>query len=108
MRVGEVVIIFDKDAPRGQWHMGVVEELLAGRDGKVRGAVIKTVQKSGRQVRLRRAVQHLYPLEVQEEGRDVCDSGEEEQAAGALRRSTRTAARDAKVRLERLGESDLL
>ena len=108
VRVGEVVIIFDKDAPRGKWRMGVVEELLAGRDGKVRGAVIKTVQKSGRQVRLRRAVQHLYPLEVQEEGRDVCDSGEEEQAAGALRRSTRTAAREAKVRLERLGESDRL
>ena len=36
--VGEVVIVKDKQLPRGQWKLGVVDEVMKGRDGVVRVA----------------------------------------------------------------------
>ena len=41
------------------WKLGIVEGLIRGRDGVVRGAKVKTVNGQ-----LERAVQHLYPLEL--------------------------------------------
>ena len=45
-----------KNHPRGLWKLVLVEQLIKGSDGQVRGARVCT--QSG----LDRSVQHLYPL----------------------------------------------
>ncbi len=57
--VGDVVIIGDNEKKRGEWQLGVVEELVTGKDGEVRVAKVRS-----RKSRLERAVQQLYPLEL--------------------------------------------
>ena len=56
---GEVVIIKSEEKNRAQWKLGVVEDLITGRDGVIRGAKLK----SGKSF-LERPIQHLYPLEL--------------------------------------------
>ena len=67
VRVGDVVVVYEEDRKRGEWKMGVVESLVTGRDGIVRGATVRVVTK-GKPVRLSRPVQRLYPLEFRSEG----------------------------------------
>ena len=57
--VGEVVLIKSDDKNRGKWKVGIVAELIKGRDGVVRGAKLRTGTSH-----LERAVQQLYPLEL--------------------------------------------
>ena len=56
---GEVVIIYEETQNRNIWKMGIVSNLIRGRDGVVRGAKVRT----GKGV-LERPIQHLYPLEL--------------------------------------------
>ena len=56
---GEVVIIKSEEKKRAQWKLGVVEDLITGRDGVIRG----TKLKSGKSF-LERPIQHPYPLEL--------------------------------------------
>ena len=56
--------ILANKTPTQQWRMGKVEKLLRGRDDVVRAAEVVTVDNSLRQVRLKRPIQKLYPLEV--------------------------------------------
>ena len=60
---GDVVIVHDEQEKRGFWKIGLVLELLPGRDGEVWGAVIG-VYSGGKCKLLRRPVQRLYPLET--------------------------------------------
>ncbi|CAB4002659.1 Hypothetical predicted protein [Paramuricea clavata] len=53
-----VVITADDEKKRGKWSLGVVKELVAGKDGEVRVAV------RSKKSHLERAVQQLYPLEL--------------------------------------------
>ena len=53
---GEVVIIKSEEKNRAQWKLGVIEDLITGRDGVIRGAKLKSL--------LERPIQHLYPLEL--------------------------------------------
>ena len=64
IQVGDIVHIHADKTPRQQWRMGKVEKLLRGRDDAVRAAEVVTVDNSLRQVRLKRPIQKLYPLEV--------------------------------------------
>ena len=57
--VGYVVLIQEDKVPRMQWLMGFVKDLIKGRDGIVRSAIIKT----SKGIRFR-AVQRLHDLEV--------------------------------------------
>ena len=57
--VGDVVLIKSTERNRNLWPLGIVESLIAGKDGVVRAARLR----SGRD-RLERAVQQLYPLEL--------------------------------------------
>ena len=60
----DVVIVKEEGCLRSTWKLGRVKELLKGRDGKVRGAVIDTVTGSrNRFSELKRPVQHLIPVE---------------------------------------------
>ena len=56
---GEVVIIKDEERNRNKWKTGIVEELISGRDGIIRAAILRAGKGT-----LERAVQHLYPLEL--------------------------------------------
>ena len=56
---GDVVIIQGDDKNRNQWKLGIVKELIVGRDGTVRAAKLKAGKGT-----LERAVQHLYMLQL--------------------------------------------
>ena len=58
-KVGDVVIIKNDERNREKWQLGVIVQLLTGKDGIVRGAKLR----AGKGV-LERAVQQLYPLEL--------------------------------------------
>jgi len=62
--VGEIVIVKDDRLPRGLWKLGIVQEVMKGRDGLTRAAVVKTVSRERQQSILKRPIQLLYPLEV--------------------------------------------
>ena len=65
--VGDVVTIHEDGQPRGMWKLGLVENLLVGRDQEVRAAVLR-VPGRGRNIQhLSRPVQKLYPLEIPKE-----------------------------------------
>ena len=59
LTVGEVVLIKSEDRNRGSWRMGIVKDLMPGRDG-----VVRVVKLRASKNYLERAVQHLYPLEL--------------------------------------------
>lgn len=61
--VGDVVIIHSDDQPRSMWKLGKVLELLTGRDGEHRAAVLQVAGQGRSAKRLQRPVQRLYPLE---------------------------------------------
>ena len=65
--IGQVVLIHDENHPRSLWKLTLVEELIKGSDGQVRGARVRTQSGLDRSVILNRPVQHLYPLEVDSE-----------------------------------------
>ena len=56
---GDVVLVQGEKKDRNYWKLGIVNELVVGRDGIVRAAKLR----SGKGM-LERAIQHLYPLEL--------------------------------------------
>ena len=74
--VGEVVLIKeDEPAPRTQWRIGKVIELVTGRDGLVRGAKLKVLAKGGKQTVIHRPLQKLIAFEIAEGvGKRKCDT----------------------------------
>ena len=55
----KIVVIKSEKKNRAQWKLGVVEDLITGRDGVIRGAKLKSGKSH-----LERPIQHLYPLEL--------------------------------------------
>ena len=66
--VGNIVLVHD-DKPHGFWRLAKVNQLLTGKDGLVRGAVVRITSGKDRVTDLQRPIQLLYPLEV-----DCCES----------------------------------
>ncbi|XP_064486179.1 uncharacterized protein LOC135398725 [Ornithodoros turicata] len=62
LKIGDVVIVHDSNAPKLNWKMGRICDLYRGRDNNVRACEVELHNSH----RLRRAVQHLYPLEMSE------------------------------------------
>ena len=62
--VSDVVLVHNKHQPRGFWKLARVKETIVGKDGRVRGAVLKLSTKNGQTTLLRRPLQLLYPLEI--------------------------------------------
>ena len=113
--VDDVVVVHSADQPRGFWKLGCIKEILAGRDGKIRGAVVR-VAGSGRQAKsLHRPIQLLYPLEVSRSSQPLDDvtceqpghinsppsveDGLEQDHEPSPRRSNRMAAQAARDRI---------
>ena len=68
--VGDVVLVHEKDHPRGFWKLAKVQKLIVGVDGHTRGALLKVADKSGKPTTLRRPVQLLYPIGVVAQSQD--------------------------------------
>ena len=51
--VGDIVLLRLDSTSRNFWKLAKVEELVEGRDGKVRSAVVKTISDQGKPSRLR-------------------------------------------------------
>ena len=105
---GDVVIIYDKEQPRGSWKTGVVERLHEGADGKCRGADVRVINSQGKAVTFQRAVQHLYPLELscnepENEQEKPEDPKEIEQQPTRQSRAAAKAARSSVKQLKELG-----
>ena len=62
IRTGDVVIVHEDNKPRLQWRLAIVEDLIEGKDGRVRAAHIRT-----NNYKTTRPVAKLYPLEVHSE-----------------------------------------
>ena len=62
LKVGDVVLVVDQNAPRGQWPLGRVEEVFPGKDGRVR-----VVQVSTRGHKFTRPITRLCPLNVSDD-----------------------------------------
>ncbi len=114
--VGDIVLIQDEGKKRGLWKMGLVENLITGKDGVVRGATGRK-SNNGKTETLNRSVLKLFPLEIastesggaignvesSDESRDVSKgdgASETTQGAGeatSIRsQPTRAAAKDAR------------
>ena len=62
--VGDIVVLKEDSKSRCFWKLGKVEELVPGRDGRVRAAVVKVASNGRKPQLLRRVIQHLIPIEV--------------------------------------------
>ncbi|XP_068697019.1 uncharacterized protein [Montipora foliosa] len=62
--IGDLVLLKNDSTSRAFWKLAKVEELIPGRAGNVRAAVVKVANNSGRPSHLRRVVQHLLPIEI--------------------------------------------
>jgi len=80
IRQGDVVGIHDNCLPRQRWKLGTVQELIHGRDGLVRAAIVRVLSK-GVTTEIKRPVQRLYPVEVSCE---QTDGGKKERAVTAV------------------------
>ena len=61
-KVGDVVLLYEDKQPKHMWKMGRIEETFMGRDGKISSCAIRLPSR----LVLRRPVQLIYPLEVDE------------------------------------------
>ena len=60
-KVGELVLIHEASQKRVMWPVGIVDELIIGKDGRTRAVWLKVEGTE----RLNRPVQRLFPIEVQ-------------------------------------------
>ncbi|XP_028397203.1 uncharacterized protein LOC114521012 [Dendronephthya gigantea] len=92
-KAGDAVIIQDEKKNRNLWKLGIVVELIRGRDGVVRAAKVRTTNGC-----LDRAIQHLFPMELS------CDKVEPKKldptAPAFEPRPRRDAAAAANVRIQ--------
>ncbi|KAK6172490.1 hypothetical protein SNE40_016128 [Patella caerulea] len=64
VHVGDVVIIYEDKVPRHNWNIARIERTLEGRDGNIRSAVVRVLNKSGKPILMNRPLQRLYPIEL--------------------------------------------
>ena len=63
LKEGDVVIIQGDENNRAHWNLGIINKMLPGNDGIVRAVRLR----AGRSF-LKRAPEHLFPLELSCEG----------------------------------------
>ena len=62
VKPGDVVLIQDDNTKRGMWKMGIIEEIIKGKDQNIRGAKVRKMAR-GKPEFLNRPLQKLIPLE---------------------------------------------
>ena len=78
--VGDIVLIQEDNKKRGLWKIGRIERLISGKDGVVRGAVVR--KAGGKCETLSRHIIKLYPLEIPCRYGEGKESGEEGEKVG--------------------------
>ena len=68
--VGDIVILKNDATSRAFWKLGKVEQLIPGKDGKIRAAIVKVAKGNGKTQLLKRVIQHLIPIEVRAESKE--------------------------------------
>ena len=106
VKKGQIVLLQEENVKRGQWKVAVVDDVIYGKDGEPRGAVVrKSPGKRGRLELLHRPLQKLYPLEISTHGNAKETSVElaKQDEQGGVReenekddRTRRAAAKDAR------------
>ena len=62
LEVGDVVLVQDSNAVRGQWKMAIVEEVIKSGDNKVRRVIFAHSTEGGARSRIERPVRKLILL----------------------------------------------
>ena len=60
--MGGIVIVHEDNAKRGLWKIAVIEGLIIGKDGVVRGAMVRRARRRKSEA-LCKSIQKLYPVE---------------------------------------------
>ena len=95
--VGDVVLIKEDERNRGKWKIGIVDNLIAGCDGVVRAAKLRTGDSH-----LERVLKRLYPLELKcdrETNRPGTGLNANAEEFNPAQRGQRRAAQEAKDRI---------
>ena len=71
--IGEVVLLRSDSKLRGLWKLARVQQVLRGKDGWVRGAVLRVPSGDSGSNILRRPLQYLHPLEVDCKRTDISE-----------------------------------
>eukprot|EP00795_Rhopilema_esculentum_P012138 gene12138-2743_t len=100
LKPGDIVLIEDNSVHREIWRKAIVRRLIKGRDNVVRGVEIGVII-SGHKKRLERALQHVFPLEMQA---DVVEETKRSEPSKDVRRSTRVSSMNAKARISMISE----
>ena len=62
INIEDIVLVQEDKVKRGLWKVAIVEEIIKGKDGQVRGAKVRRAGKGKPEI-LNRPMQKLYPLE---------------------------------------------
>jgi putative ribosome biogenesis GTPase RsgA len=95
--VGDVVIVKSDDKNRGNWPLGIVQQVFPGKDGVIRAVKLKTAKGT-----LERPVQHLYPMELASES--VQPEANTLNPDAKVFRPKRKAAEEADERIRKIAE----
>ena len=101
--VGDVVLIQSTERNRNCWPLGIVEQLIEGRDGVVRGARLR----AGRS-HLERPIHHLFPLELSCDKENVQRDTTPLNPTTPVFRPRRDAAVAARLRMQEVAEEEEL
>ncbi|XP_028407174.1 uncharacterized protein LOC114529561 [Dendronephthya gigantea] len=91
IKEGDIVLLKSDSTARNFWQLAKIEELIVSRDGKVRAAMVVTINNQGKPSRLRRVVQHLIPLKMQANVQDYRKDTVVVEASSQLRRAAAVA-----------------
>ena len=103
LAVGDVVVIQSPEQNRNCWPLGIVEQLIEGRDGVVRGARLRAGPSH-----LERPIQHLYPLELSCDKENVQRNMTPLDPTAPVFRPRRDAAAAASLRIQEVAEEEEL
>ena len=105
LAIGDIVLIRSEDRNLNHWPMGIVKRLFKGKDGVVRAVRLKC----GRDW-LERAIQQLYPLELNCDGVATTEQDEQPHQLNAQAKTfvpKRKAAVDAVQKIKQTLEDEL-
>lgn len=89
--VGDVVTLFEDNFPHSQWIPGRVEQLISSSYDNVKAAVVRVITKTGRPGTVKRPIQKLFPLAVQDGVTNDEQPPQERTQEGAIRTQCATA-----------------
>ena len=100
VKVGDVVLIEDKNLPRSRWRLGLVTNLIESKDKFIRGCRLRVCKKNGKTSYLNRPVNKLCYFEVHSRGSG--DAKHNEQSSNQVNDTIENVVDEVKIRPRRL------